>query len=392
MSNQAQDVIDREDRYQLKTYAKLPLVLERGRGCYVYDIDGTEYLDFYGGHAVISTGHCHPRVVQAIKEQAEQLLFYSNVVYNQRRSVAVEKLVQMAGFPYHQAFLANSGSEANENAIKLARALTDRKEVLSILGSFHGRTYGSLSSTGILKYVDYLNTPVPMHRALSAEEIPDAVGEDTAAVLVEPIQSMGGVYEIPAATLAKIRQACDDHGALLIFDEVQTGVGRTGRFLYSAEAGVYADLVTLAKGIASGLPASALLVTEELAAKVQSGDLGATFGGGPVACAALEATMDVLADEDLIANAAQIGSYLRQRIESLPWVEEVRGKGLLLGIKVGGAESNGARPVQQTLRAQHILSGSSNDPTVLRLMPPLSVSQAQADTFLDVLASHDPGH
>ena len=392
MSNQAQDVIDREDRYQLKTYAKLPLVLERGRGCYVYDIDGTEYLDFYGGHAVISTGHCHPRVVQAIKEQAEQLLFYSNVVYNQRRSVAVEKLVQMAGFPYHQAFLANSGSEANENAIKLARALTDRKEVLSILGSFHGRTYGSLSSTGILKYVDYLNTPVPMHRALSAEEIPDAVGEDTAAVLVEPIQSMGGVYEIPAATLAKIRQACDDHGALLIFDEVQTGVGRTGRFLYSAEAGVYADLVTLAKGIASGLPASALLVTEELAAKVQRGGLGATFGGGPVACAALEATMDVLADEDLIANAAQIGSYLRQRIESLPWVEEVRGKGLLLGIKVGGAESNGARPVQQTLRAQHILSGSSNDPTVLRLMPPLSVSQAQADTFLDVLASHDPGH
>ena len=392
MSSQAQEVIDREDRYQLRTYAKLPLVLERGRGCYVYDVEGNEYLDFYGGHAVISTGHCHPRVVDAIKEQAEQLLFYSNVVYNQRRSHAVEKLVKMAGSPYEQVFLANSGSEANENAIKLARATTGKKEVLSILGSFHGRTYGSLSSTGILKYVEYLNTPVPMHRALSAEAVPAAVSKETAAVLVEPIQSMGGVYEIPAEILRQIRESCDAQGALLIFDEVQTGVGRTGSFLYSGQGGVYADMVTLAKGIASGLPASALLVTEELTQKVQSGDLGATFGGGPVACAAIEATMDVLADEDLIANAARIGDYLRRRIERLPWVEEVRGKGLLLGIKVGDEEPNGAKPVQQTLRASRILSGSSNDPVVLRLMPPLSVSQAQADTFLDVLATHDPGH
>ena len=186
-----------------------------------------------------------------------------------------------AGEPYYQAFLANSGSEANENALKLARAITGRKEVISISGSFHGRSYGSLSATGIHKYANYLNTPVPMHRILPAGSVAEAVSGETAAVLIEPIQSMGGMKEIPLGCLSQIQKQCQQHGAFLIFDEIQTGVARTGSFLYSGLVKIHPEMVTLAKGIASGFPAAALLVTEELAKKVKHGDLGSTFGGGP---------------------------------------------------------------------------------------------------------------
>jgi acetylornithine/succinyldiaminopimelate/putrescine aminotransferase len=389
MEELANTVKETEDRYQLKTYAKLPLVLDRGRGCYVYDQDGNEYLDLYGGHAVVSTGHCHPRVVEALRTQAEEILFYSNVVYSSVRARAVKKLMEFAGPPYWQAFLANSGSEANENAIKVARALTGRTDVLSLSNSFHGRTYGSLSSTGVSHYAEYLNTPVPGHRILDLQEVADAVDSDTAAVLLEPIQSMGGVEEVPEQTLHQIHDACRSHGAFLIFDEVQTGVGRTGSFLYAGTAGIYPEMVTLAKGIASGVPASALLVTREVAEKVRSGDLGATFGGAPVSCAAMEATLQVLEEEDLIRNAARIGSYLRQELETLPWVAEVRGRGLLLGIKIQGGT---AKDLGRFLRASRILTGTSSDPSVLRLLPPLVLGRKEADAFLEVIRNYEPGH
>jgi acetylornithine/succinyldiaminopimelate/putrescine aminotransferase len=389
MEELANTVKATEDRYQLKTYAKLPLVLDRGRGCYVYDQDGNEYLDLYGGHAVVSTGHCHPRVVEALRTQAEEILFYSNVVYSSVRARAVKKLMEFAGPPYWQAFLANSGSEANENAIKVARALTGRTDVLSLSNSFHGRTYGSLSSTGVSHYAEYLNTPVPGHRILDLQEVADAVDSDTAAVLLEPIQSMGGVEEVPEQTLHQIHDACRSHGAFLIFDEVQTGVGRTGSFLYAGTGGIYPEMVTLAKGIASGVPASALLVTREVAEKVRSGDLGATFGGAPVSCAAMEATLEVLEEEDLIRNAARIGSYLRQELETLPWVAEVRGRGLLLGIKIQGGT---AKDLGRFLRASRILTGTSSDPSVLRLLPPLVLGRKEADAFLEVIRNYEPGH
>jgi acetylornithine/succinyldiaminopimelate/putrescine aminotransferase len=389
MRELANTVMETEDRYQLKTYAKLPLVLDRGRGCYVYDQDGNEYLDLYGGHAVVSTGHCHPRVVEALRTQAEEILFYSNVVYSSVRARAVKKLMELAGPPYWQAFLANSGSEANESAIKVARALTGRPTVLSLSNSFHGRTYGSLSSTGVSHYAEYLNTPVPGHRILDLQEIAVSVDSETAAVLLEPIQSMGGVKEVPEKTLRQIHDACRSHGSFLIFDEVQTGVGRTGSFLYAGTAGIYPEMVTLAKGIASGVPASALLVTREVAEKVRSGDLGATFGGAPVSCAAMEATLQVLEEEDLIRNAARIGSYLRQELEALPWVAEVRGRGLLLGIKIQGGT---AKDLGRFLRASRILTGTSSDPSVLRLLPPLVLGRKEADAFLEVIRNYEPGH
>ena len=369
-----------EDRYQLPTYAKLPTALERGSGCYVYDSDGRRYLDFYSGHAVVSTGHCHPRVVQAIREQAGQLIFYSNVTYNGIRAIASRRLLEMAGEPFYQTFLASSGSEANENAIKLARAHTGRKEVISLEGSFHGRTYGSLSATGIAKYPAYLNTPVPGHRILPAQEAAEAVSQQTAAVLVEPIQSMGGVREIPASVLSDISQACRSHGSVLIYDEVQTGVGRSGRFLYSGLHDIYPDMVTLAKGIASGFPASALLVTEEVARGVKSGDLGTTFGGGQLACAALKATLDVIQEERLVENAARMGAYLSEGLKAIQGVQQILGRGLLMGIRWGG--QGAAKALQKGLRERDILTGSSTDPSVLRVMPPLVVQKREADAFL----------
>jgi acetylornithine/N-succinyldiaminopimelate aminotransferase len=375
-----------EDRYQLKTYAKMGLSIERGEGCYVFDEAGRRYLDFYGGHAVVATGHCHPRVVQALKDQADKLIFYSNVAYNGVRSEATRKLIEMAGPPYHQAFLGNSGSEANENAIKLARALTGRPEIVSLVGSFHGRTYGALTSTGLAKYSSYLNTPVPHHRVLPAEEAAAAVSERTAAVLIEPIQSLGGVREIPLAVLHEIRQASRRQGALLIYDEVQTGFGRTGTFLFAGQGDIFPDMVTLAKGIASGFPMGALLVTEAIARDVKVGDLGTTFGGGPLACACMKATLEVVESERLVANAECMGRYLTERLAGIDFVSEIRGKGLLLGLKIAGRFDK-SKPVQEALLGKGVLTGGSDDPTVLRLMPPLVVGTEHADSFMEQLRS-----
>jgi acetylornithine aminotransferase/acetylornithine/N-succinyldiaminopimelate aminotransferase len=380
------DLFSSEDRYQLRTYAKLPISIERGEGCWIFDANGRRFLDFYGGHAVASTGHCHPRVVEALRRQAGELIFYSNVAYSGARARAVRRLIEMAGEPYFQAFLANSGSEANENAIKLARACTGRTEVISLRGSFHGRTYGSLSATGIEKYSAYLNTPVPGHRVLAVVEVSGAVSDNTAAVLVEPVQSLAGVRVLPIPTLAAIRDACRRHGALLIFDEIQTGVGRCGRFLYAGVGGVYPDLVTVAKGIASGFPASAMLATEQIAARVKSGDLGTTFGGGPLACACMEATLQVIAEEGLVENAASLGAYLTQRLDEVPLAKEVRGVGLLIGLRCGG-QFGAAKTLQQALFERGILAGGSDDPAILRLMPPLTLSLQEADILVEALAS-----
>ena len=371
-----------EDRFQLDTYAKLPISVEKGRGCSVFDEKGTEYLDLYGGHCVCSTGHCHPKVVKAIQQQTAELIFYSNATYNSVRGQAIAKLAQFCEPGNYQAFLANSGAEANENAIKMARALTGRTVVLSTENAFHGRTYGSLSATGIQKYRDYLNTPVPNHSVLPVEEVPRAVSEETAAVLIEPIQSMSGVEEISIETLKEIEEACRAKGALLIFDEIQTGVGRTGSFLFSQQLGISPDLTSLAKGIASGYPAAVLLVSESISPQVKRGDLGSTFGGNPVACAAMHATLEVLEEEDLLSNAAVIGSYLKRKLRELDSVKEVRGRGLLLGISF---KDYTAREVQAHLIKNHILAGTSNNPKILRLMPPLTLSHANADQFIEVL-------
>ena len=377
-------VVELEDRYQVNTYAKLPLVVDRGEGCYVFDPQGQRYLDLYAGHAVTSTGHCHPKVVEAVRRQLGELIFYSNATYNTVRARALEKLIQLS-VPFHQAFLVNSGAEANENAIKLARALTGRTEVLSCRNAFHGRTYGSLSATGIGHYRDFLNTPVPGHVLLPAEEIASRISNSTAAVLVEPIQSMGGVVKIPRDVLLEIERSCRSHGALLIFDEIQTGVGRTGgSFLYSQKLGLHPDLTSLAKGIASGYPAAALLIARDLASQVKKGDLGSTFGGSPAACAAILATLTVIEEERLLENVTDVSAYLLQQLKAVAGLDEVRGEGFLIGLSL---QNRTAKDVQKGLFEKGILTGTSYDPKILRLMPALTLSRAEVDQFVGGMQS-----
>lgn len=372
-----------EDRYLLPTYAKLPISIERGEGSYVYDTEGNRYLDMYGGHCVSSTGHCHPHIVKAIRDQLENLIFYSNATYNSMRGKAAEKLISLS-HPHYQVFFANSGAETNENAIKLARALTGRSEFISTTNAFHGRTYGSLSATGISKYRGYLNTPVPGHKIVPLEVVIESVSESTAGVLLEPIQSMGGIVETRKEILEEIRVVTKKHGALLIFDEIQTGIGRTGSFLYSQGIGIDPDMTTLAKGIASGFPAGALLLTERWAKKVSRGDLGSTFGGNPLASVAILATLQVLTDQNLMQNAQEVGSFLKDALLKLPIVSSIRGRGLLVGIEFA---NRSAKEVQQELLKRRILSGTSNDPQVLRLMPPLTLSREDVEFFVMSLES-----
>ncbi len=375
-------VVEVESRFQLPTYKKLPLVLERGEGVYVFDGQGQRYLDLYGGHAVASTGHSHPQVVRAIAQQAERLIFYSNVVYSPVRAEAASRLVRAAGGHYHQVFFVNSGAEANEAALRIARRATGRKKVVALEGSFHGRTLGAAAVTGLGKYRPPGPTPdvefVPPGNVAAAEK---AIDREAAAVILEPIQSMAGVREPAPDYFQALGRATRRAGAVLIFDEVQTGGGRMGGYLYSGLHGVSADLVTLAKGIASGVPMGAVLVTRELAATVESGDLGSTFGGGPLAAAVLLATLEVLESERLPSRVRETSAWLCQRLAEVRGIEEVRGRGLLLGLKL----VRPAGEVQKKLLEHRIITGTSDDPAVLRLLPPLTLRVEEVQTFVDVL-------
>lgn len=372
--------VELEARYQLPAYARLPLSLQRGKGVYVFDEDGTRYLDLYGGHAVASTGHSHPSVVEAVAHQAKQLLFYSNVVTSPVRATAAGRLIEAAGPPFHQVFFVNSGAEANEAALRVSRELTGRQKVVAIEGAFHGRTLGAASVTSPKKK----GPPPPNVTFLPANDI-DAVGRavdgDTAAVIAEPVQSMAGVRELSGDFLRKLRQVATQRGAFLIFDEVQTGAGRTGRYLYSGRHDVHADFVTLAKGIASGVPMGALLTVEKIASQIKPGDLGSTFGGGPLACAALNATLDILERENILARVNETSAWLHKELSGLTGVEEVRGRGLLLGLKL----VQHAADVQKRLLENHIIVGTSAEPTVLRLLPPLILTPEEAAPFLEAL-------
>jgi acetylornithine aminotransferase/acetylornithine/N-succinyldiaminopimelate aminotransferase len=370
------------EEHELPTYKKLPLSIERGEGVYVFDREGRRYLDLYGGHAVASTGHCHPKVVEAIARQARELLFYSSVVATNVRAEAARRLVEAAGDPYTRVFFVNSGAEANEAALRLARQVTGRACVVALEGSFHGRTLGAASVTGLGRYRPaVVNSEVRFIRPGDEKEAERAIDQDTAAVILEPIQSMAGVREPAPSFFWMVREKTHQSGALLIFDEVQTGAGRVGRYLYSGLHGVRADLVTLAKGIASGFPMGALLVTDEVARRVGQGDLGSTFGGGPLACAALTATLDVLGIEHVLENVTRTSAWLRERLARVEGVKEVRGRGLLLGL----ALESPAADVQKKLLERNILVGTSDDPAVLRLLPPLTLVENEAAPFLDVL-------
>jgi acetylornithine/succinyldiaminopimelate/putrescine aminotransferase len=383
---QLENLIDIEEQYQVATYKKFPFVIERGDDVWVYTTDGERYLDLYGGHAVVSTGHSHPRVVQAIKDQSSRLIFYSNLVYNDARARAARKLVDIAPEQLSKAFFVNSGTEANENAMKIARMLTGRLKIISFEGGFHGRTPGSVSATGLAKYRENVSPLLEGHVYAefgNIDSVNALLDEDTAAVILEPIQSMGGVRMAKAEFYQTLRERCDEANAMLIYDEVQTGMGRTGEFLFAGRFGVVPDMVALAKGIASGVPMGAVLMTDALAGEIKTGDLGTTFGGGPLACAALEATVDVIRDEGLLENVRENSEYLFAELRKMLLVEEVRGLGYLIGIRFTGGS---AKPVQQALLDRKIITGLSDDPSVLRLLPPLTLNRPEIDLFLNELS------
>lgn len=372
----------------LPVYAQLPVHPVRAQGSWLYDAAGERWLDAYGGHAVASTGHCHPKVVAAIADQAARLLFYSTVLPHPAREDLAAALVARCPAGLRKVFLVNSGAEANENALHLARKLTGRSRFVSIAGGWHGRTAATLAVTDGEKYMAGarraglpLSLKVPWNDPAA---LLSAVDDSIAGVILEPVQGLTGARDLPVELIQAARQACDRVGALLIFDEVQCGVGRCGAFTTAEAIGVTPDLLTLAKGLASGLPISALITTEAVAAQVHTGDLGSTFGGGPVPCAAALATLNVIEEERLIENALTIGDRLRQGALALGpgKVVAVQGRGLLLGLRL----TRPAGEIQTALLAHHILSGTSSDPQVLRLMPPLTFSRAEADQVLQALA------
>ncbi len=375
-----------EDAVTLPTYAKPPVALVRGEGTTVWDTEGRAYLDFYGGHCVAMLGHCPPRVVRAIQEQAATLLFYSNAMYSPVRARAAAALAALAPDGLGRVFWCNSGSEANETALKLARTHTGRSGVVAMRGGFHGRTLGALAATAGTEYrAPYLDilpetrfVPFGWEGAVAEALAPG----DVAAVIVEPIQSMAGVTEAPARYYQALREICDAAGTMLVFDEVQTGVGRTGAFSYGEHVGVTPDLITLAKSLGAGVPVGAVLVSDAVAAGVKSGDQGTTFGGGMLAMAAVEATLQQLVDDGLMPRAVALFDRIEAGAERIPGVEAVRGRGGLVGIVL----DRPAKPVVGALRALGVLAGGSDEPHTMRLMPPLTTTDAEIDAFLDALA------
>jgi acetylornithine aminotransferase/acetylornithine/N-succinyldiaminopimelate aminotransferase len=380
-----QDLARRTAQTELDVYQRLPFEPVRGRGCYLSDEDGREYLDFYGAHAVALVGHGHPRVTAAVAREAASLLFYSSVAHSRLRVEAGERLLARAPYADSRLFHCCSGAEANEVAIKLARKSTGRRRVVSFDGAFHGRTAAALAACGIERYRATSGpVTVPHHVHVpfgDAGALDRAVDRDTAAILCEPIQSLAGVRTASREFFAEMARIAAARGALLVFDEVQTGLGRTGAFFYAETAGVRPDLMTLGKGLAGGLPAAAVIVAPHVAEHVRSGDHGSTFGGGRVVMAAMGATLDIIDDESLVDNARTMGRLLADRLGGLPGVVAVTGAGLLVGVVL----DRPAKGVQDALFQERVLAGTAVDPHVLRLLPPLVVGAEEIEAFTAAL-------
>jgi acetylornithine/succinyldiaminopimelate/putrescine aminotransferase len=387
-------IVASEEQFQLATYKKMPIVAERGDGVWIYSSNGDKYLDLYGGHAVAGTGHCHPHVVKAIREQAGELLFYSNLVYSPARARAAEKLVSIAPPPLNKVFFCNSGTEANENAMRMARMFTQREQIVTFSGGFHGRTADAISATFLGKYRELGKPNVPGH--LEAEfgnidSVRTVAGETVAAIMLEPIQSMAGVRLADADFYRSLRQLCDERGIVLIYDEVQTGVGRTGEWFFAgcdAGGNVAPDIATLAKALGSGVPVGACVVNDSIAAHIKENDLGTTFGGGMLAMAAVTATLEAIENDRMLVNVKRVEMYLRARLKEVASVVAVHGLGFLLGVEL----KDKAAAIQKELLDRRVITGTSSNPNVLRLLPPLCLQEEHIDLFVDTLIAATDFH
>ncbi len=354
----------------------------RGKGNYVYTADGTPYLDFYGGHAVISIGHSHPRYVDAVSRQVSQLAFYSNSVKNTLQQRLADLLGEISGYDDYQLFLANSGAEANENAIKLASFATGRLRILAFDKAFHGRTSAAVAATDnprIQAPVNKTDNIVfsPLNDIEAATRLLES--QEFAAVIIEGIQGVAGIRMVDDDFLRRLSEVAAATGTLLIADEIQSGYGRTGKFFAHQHAGIRPDIITSAKGIANGFPMSAVLVSPEI--RPEKGMLGTTFGGNHLACAAAIAVLEIIRDENLVENAARTGERLIARLRAIPEIKEVRGRGLMIGMEIDGDASELRRKL---LFGNHVFTGGAGIHTV-RLLPPLTITDGEADIFIERL-------
>lgn len=366
----------------LNVYSLYPIEPTRGAGSYVYTADGAEYLDLYGGHAVISIGHAHPTYVRALQEQVERLGFYSNSVENALQQQLADRLGAASGYDDYRLFLCNSGAEANENALKIASFQTGRERVLAFKKAFHGRTSGAVAAT------DNPKINAPFNRTEKVEFVAlndlEAVRErleteQFAAVIIEGIQGVAGIHLPDDEFLRKLRTLCTETGTQLILDEIQSGYGRSGRFFAHQYSGIRPDLITTAKGMGNGFPIGGVLVAPHFEA--WTGMLGTTFGGNHLACAAAIAVLDVMREEQLVENAAEVGQYLLDELKRIPQLKEVRGRGLMIGMEIEGSASELRK---RLLFEEHIFTGGAGATTV-RLLPALNIKKEQADQFLAAL-------
>ena len=383
-------IVDLTHRNLVDIYGCLPIALVRGSGSYLEDADGNRYLDFFCGLAVTNLGHSHPRIVRAIREQSERLMHVSNIFHTEPTARLAEQLASRFGDG--RVFFGNSGAEANEAAIKLARRWGHkdgggRFEIVATLGSFHGRTLATLSATGQEKYHQGFQPLVPGFKMAPFDEVDAlgrAIGENTVAVMIEPIQGEGGVVVPKPDYLERVREFCDRNKLLMILDEIQVGIGRTGKFFAYEHVGIKPDIVTLAKALGGGLPLGAMIAKNEVASSLTPGSHGTTFGGNPVSCAAGLATIEALDEERVLENATRVGAYLSERLREVAKtcdrIKEVRGLGMIIGVVL----KHDPKPVVDAcLKEKLLVNGTAGN--VLRMLPPLNLSREDADKGLAII-------
>lgn len=385
-----------EDSFLAQVYQKFPVCLTSGRGAVLYDVNGREYIDCMGGYGVSIVGHCHPRVVKAINEQSERLLSCHGSFYNDKRAELLEKLVKITPEGLNSVFLSNSGAESVECALKIAAKYTGRKEVVSMVRGYHGKTLGALSATWNPKYREsfkgFISPNFKFVPFGKTDKVEEAVSDDTAAVIVEPIQGESGVYVAPDGFLEYLREICDHNGSVLIFDEVQTGFGRTGKMWACQHWDVAPDVMCVAKSMAAGIPMGATIAREDIMKSLGVGEHSATFGGNPVACAAASAVIDVILGEGLVERARQLGGFFGNALLGIQdrhkIVREVRGLGLMIGLQ---SRFDVYNILMKALERGIILLYSGRN--ILRFLPPLVISKAQlskvADGLEDILTEEE---
>jgi len=381
------EIVETEEKLMANVYAKRPIVVTRGKGALVWDINNKQYIDCTGSYGVCNVGHCHPRVVEAVKRQAEILISCHASFYNDARSKLLEKLAGIAPKGLDKIYLSNSGTEAVECALKLARKSSGKPEIIALMGAYHGKTMGALSATWDKKYREPFKPLVPEFKHVSPndlEKMKEVITEKTAAVLVEPVRGEGGIRVLSNDYLQGLREICDDKHVLLIFDEVQTGFGRTGKNFACEHSGAIPDIICLAKSVAGGLPIGVTIARKEVMSSLKVGEHTSTFGGNPLVCAAAAAAIDVLVEEKLAERANKLGNYFKGELQSLQAnskiIREVRGLGLMIGVEFRFDVLNILNKSMN--KGVLILDAGRN---ILRFLPPLLIEKEQIDTVISVL-------